>query len=107
MRRLVEFLNWKARWWTERQTLRAVKSPALQEGILSYAIKQARIQREICGLAQGLFKTPLEQMATLDSVGSDNGEEEEGDVTGDIGDDEDSGNEELEGCDDEDDEDDY
>ena len=56
------------------------------------------------GLAQGLFKTPLEEMTTLDSVESDGGEE--GDVTGDIGDDEDSGDEELEGCNDDDDEDD-
>ena len=85
-------------------TLRTVKNAALQEGILSYAIKQARIQRDLCGLAQGLFKTPLEEMTTLDSVGSDGGEE--GDVTGDIGDDKDSGDEELEGCNDDDDEDD-
>lgn len=105
MRRLVEFLNWKARWWTERQTLRLVKSPALQEGIFSYAIKQARVQRELCGLAQGLFKTPLENMATLDSGGSDNGEEE-GDVTGDFGGDEDSEEEGFEGGDDDDDDDD-
>ena len=82
-----------------------VKSPALQEGIFSYAIKQARVQRELCGLAQGLFKTPLENMATLDSGGSDNGEEE-GDVTGDFGGDEDSEEEGFEGGDDDDDDDD-
>jgi len=76
MRHLVKFLNWKAQWWTERQNLCLVKSPALQEGIFSYAIKQARVQCELCSLAQGLFKTPLENMATLDSGGSDNGEEE-------------------------------
>ena len=98
MRRLVEFLNWKARWWTERQTLRTVRDPALKEGILSYAIKQACIQCELCALAQGLFKTPLEEMTTLDSAGCEEG----GDVDGDIGDDEDSVDEELEGCNDDD-----
>ena len=84
MRRLVEFLNWKARWWTERQTLRPVNNVALLEGITSYAIKQTRVQRELGALAQTLFKTPLEEMdATLDSMGSGDDEEEddEGDET--------------------------
>jgi len=84
MRRLVEFLNWKARWWTERQTLRSSNNKALFEGITSYAIKQARVQRELSALAQNLFKTPLEEMdAALDSMGDD---EDEGDEVNEVGD---------------------
>ena len=79
MRRLVEFLNWKARWWTVRQTLRSSTNKALLEGITSYAIKQARVQRELGALAQNLFKTPLEEMdAALDSMGDDEDGEDEG-----------------------------
>jgi len=106
MRRLIEFLNWKARWWTVRQTLRLVKDPALQEGLLSYAIKQSRIQRELCNLAQGLFKTPLEDMSTLDSVSGDDDEDEEGVITGNAGDNEESNDEGFEGCGGDDDDDD-
>ena len=106
MRRLIEFLNWKARWWTVRQTLRPVNNSALQEGLLSYAIKQARVQRELSSLAQGLFKTPLEEMGSLDSMGGDDGEDDdEENITGSVGDDEDEEEEGFEGCDDEDDED--
>ena len=106
MRRLIEFLNWKARWWTVRQTLRPVNNSALQEGLLSYAIKQARVQRELSSLAQGLFKTPLEEMGSLDSMGGDDGEDDdEENITSSVGDDEDEEEEGFEGCDDEDDED--
>jgi len=84
MRRLVEFLNWKARWWTERQTLRSVTSKALLEGITSYAIKQARVQRELGTLAQNLFKTPLEEMDAVFDDGDDNDEDDGGHGVGDV-----------------------
>jgi len=44
MRRLVEFLNWKARWWMAMQALRTPNDRALREGLTSYAVKQAHIQ---------------------------------------------------------------
>jgi len=79
MRRFVEFLNSKAQWWTERQALRKPKDCALQEGLASYAVEQAQIQRDICSASQALFKTPLEEMETIVDEVYDEDEEEEGD----------------------------
>jgi len=112
MRRLVEFLNWKARWWTERQTLRPVNNMALLEGITSYAIKQTRVQCELGASAQTLFKTPLEEMdVTLDSMGGgdDEDEDDERDVImeGIADDNEEEGFEGSANNDDEDEEEDY
>lgn len=105
MRRLVEFLNWKARWWTERQTLRSANDKALREGITSYAIKQARVQRELGALAQNLFKIPLEEIDTALGDGDDD-DEDEGNEVGDMEDTaDDDGEEGFEGSGNSDDED--
>jgi len=106
MRRLVEFLNWKARWWTERQTLRSSNNKALLEGITSYAIKQARVQRELGALAQNLFKTPLEEIDAALGGGDDEDEEDGKNMSGDMEDTaDDCGEEGFEGSGDDDDED--
>lgn len=44
MRRVLEFLKWKAKWWDARAVARSVNSLTLREGIESYAVKQARLQ---------------------------------------------------------------
>jgi len=62
MRRCIESLNWEARWWTERHASRVVVDHALTEGLVSYAIKQTTIKRELIASAQSLFKTPLEDV---------------------------------------------
>jgi len=62
MRRLVEFLMWMARVWSERQSKRVVGDKALAEGLVAYAVEQAALQRRLCAAFQTLFKTPLQEM---------------------------------------------
>ena len=62
MRRYIESLNWEARWWTGRHASRVVVDKALTEGLISYAVKQAAIKRELIAASQSLFKTPLEDV---------------------------------------------
>ena len=47
MRRVLQFLEWHARWWEGRQTQHDGSSPELAEGVLAYACKQASIRRSI------------------------------------------------------------
>ena len=43
MRRIIEYLNWKAAWWRERSTLRTHTDTTVSSGISGYANKQAAI----------------------------------------------------------------
>jgi hypothetical protein len=43
MRRVLYFLDWKARWWTDQIPLQANKPPELREGCIAYAAKQATV----------------------------------------------------------------
>jgi hypothetical protein len=54
MRRVIHFLDWRAKWWQERADLRPDVDPALRNGLHAYAAKQADIQQ---GLARSFAKT--------------------------------------------------
>jgi hypothetical protein len=41
MRRVLQYLNWKATWWLQQQGHRADASPDIRNGIDAYAAKQA------------------------------------------------------------------
>jgi hypothetical protein len=43
MRRVVEYLNWRAAWWRERSSLRTDADSSVLSGIFGYANKQAAI----------------------------------------------------------------
>lgn len=47
MRRVITFLDWKAKWWVQRASLRTDTSPALQSGLRAYAHKQAFICKDL------------------------------------------------------------
>ena len=47
MRRVLQFLEWHARWWEGLQTRHDGSSPELAEGVSAYACKQASIRRSI------------------------------------------------------------
>ena len=53
MRRVIHFLDWRARWWQERAELRPDVDPALRNGLCAYAAKQADLQQ---GLARSFAK---------------------------------------------------
>jgi hypothetical protein len=58
MRRVVEFLDWHARWWRSLEGLRATMQPeaALREGHAAYAHKQAGYMEGLSTRFQELWK---------------------------------------------------
>ena len=59
MRRVIDFLEYKAAWWEERTAPRQHISQELAEGLASYAAGQAEVQRDLCQSFIRLWKTPL------------------------------------------------
>jgi hypothetical protein len=59
MRRVLEFLEWKASWWDEQETRRTDIAPDLSEGLQAYAVDQARFQRSLAASFRIMWKTPL------------------------------------------------
>ncbi|KAF8155172.1 hypothetical protein BJ912DRAFT_818400, partial [Pholiota molesta] len=59
MRRVLQFLDWCAKWWEARQTPWTGVTPELKEGLKSYAISQAAVQQGLSAAFQAIWKTPL------------------------------------------------
>ncbi|KAF9471428.1 hypothetical protein BDN70DRAFT_820006, partial [Pholiota conissans] len=59
MRRVLQFLDWRAKWWDSRQQPRIGVAADLQEGLKAFAIDQASIQRQLSTTFQAIWKTPL------------------------------------------------
>ncbi|KAG2111490.1 hypothetical protein DEU56DRAFT_919993 [Suillus clintonianus] len=47
MRRVLEFLDWQAKWWEARVTLRVAEQSEDNEGLVAYAKRQAAIRRSL------------------------------------------------------------
>ena len=77
MRRVVEFLMWMARVWSEQQSKRVVSDKALAEGLVAYAVEQAALQRRLCAAFQTLFKTPLQEMDNVAQESVDHDDDDE------------------------------
>ncbi|KAF8199479.1 hypothetical protein BJ912DRAFT_844731 [Pholiota molesta] len=58
MRRTLEFLEWKAKWWIGRPSLRTGLSKELAEGLNVYALNQASLQRSLAQEFRALWITP-------------------------------------------------
>jgi uncharacterized membrane protein YgcG len=70
MRRVLEFLEWRAKWWEARRKPRTNISPELQEGLEAYATGQATDQRALSIAFQKVWKTPLNLVDDIDSSNS-------------------------------------
>ncbi len=83
MRRVLDFLEWKAAQWDSRRYGRANVSAELQEGIRAYAVEQAKLQRLLSASFKALWKTPLDKIERLideeaDEPAVDEPDDEEG-----------------------------
>lgn len=65
MRRVLEFLEWKATWWDGRWRGLPDAAPALAEGLRSYAVDQAMLQRSLAASFRLLWRTPLANVDTV------------------------------------------
>ncbi|PPQ77173.1 hypothetical protein CVT26_008093 [Gymnopilus dilepis] len=60
MRRVLEYLGWKAMWWRERLDSRGGLDKALTEGVKAFATGQADLQLQLASHFRALWKSPLE-----------------------------------------------
>jgi len=94
MRRVLESLEWKSRWWKARLESRNNVGKDIREGLNAYALRQSSLQLALAEKFRELWKSPLADSA-VKSVGlqtkvGDTGEAGEEDDD-DEGDDEDGG----------------
>ncbi|KAF9472049.1 hypothetical protein BDN70DRAFT_819206, partial [Pholiota conissans] len=59
MRRVIQFLDWRGKWWDARRQSRTGVAADLQEGLEAYALGQAAVQRQLSIRFQATWKTPL------------------------------------------------
>ncbi|KAF8954794.1 hypothetical protein BDZ97DRAFT_1927721 [Flammula alnicola] len=70
MRRVLAFLEWKAKWWRSRELAREGVSKDLAEGLAAYARSQARLQDSLAAHFRELWKAPLQDNTLADNVNS-------------------------------------
>ena len=61
MRRVVEFLKWKSKWWVLR-TGHWSADEGLAEGLRTYAHKQSLLQNNLSQQFQAIWKKPLQEV---------------------------------------------
>ena len=59
MRRVLESLEWKARWWIDRSKVVRNVGKDIQEGLVSYAHRQSSMQMALAHKFRELWKSPL------------------------------------------------
>lgn len=95
MRRVLEFLKWKARWWKERKEQQDDTAKDFREGIQSYAQTQGNIQAALSNKFQKLWMAPLdegdgdsdEEQVSMTEAANEGDDDDEGDERDDKGDD--------------------
>ena len=78
MRRVIEFLKWKSKWWVLKAEHQS-EDNGIAEGLHAYAHKQASLQNSLSQHFQLIWKIPLEELSVgIDGVDDDSdGDSEE------------------------------
>jgi len=94
MRRVLESLEWKARWWMDRSKDVRDVGKDVQEGLVSYAQRQSSMQKALAAKFRELWQSPLK-----DATEGLEGVQVEDKVGGEVIDEDDEGESETEdGC---------
>jgi hypothetical protein len=72
MRRVLEYLEWKAKWWTLQVGLRSVDN-GLSEGLHAYAEVQSQLQRSLVNHFRSIWKQPLQGLNSPPTPNNDQG----------------------------------
>ncbi|KDR65401.1 hypothetical protein GALMADRAFT_81900, partial [Galerina marginata CBS 339.88] len=70
MRRVIAFLEWKAKWWIGKMFMRVGEGKDLDEGLYSYAKTQSDLQRSLATHFAALWRKPLEEETSADQEGT-------------------------------------
>lgn len=65
MRRVLDFLKWRAKWWDAKASLRSKVGLEMSEGLKAYALQQADLQRSLATSFKTLWTTPLADVEEL------------------------------------------
>ena len=100
MRQVLEFLAWRADWWTKRLDWRGVTSKDLMEGLHAYAHSQADLQTTLSAKFRTIWRAPLDDASRADDpTGEDDpnaSDSEDGDEGDDpVADDDEDDNEDM------------
>ncbi|KDR81126.1 hypothetical protein GALMADRAFT_61075 [Galerina marginata CBS 339.88] len=80
MRRVLEFLRWKADWWMARKASRTGLTKELAEGVEGFALTQKNLQTDLANHFRALWKAPLSEDSTNPNSGAENdGDDDEDD----------------------------
>ena len=102
MRRVIEFLRWRAKWWIDRAYNHTINDKSTSEGLVSYANRQAALQLALAASFQSKWERSLKE-----GLGGDDEEETPEEDGEDEDEDEDEDEEEDEDEDEDEDNDDY
>ncbi|KAF8907258.1 hypothetical protein CPB84DRAFT_1744643 [Gymnopilus junonius] len=101
MRWVLAFLEWKSRWWQDRQCTRTGLEKSMVEGVQAFALRQSSLQSQLAAHFHKLWKAPLEDSekeASNDSHTTPASQKDTGDDNDDNDDDDDDdADEQLEG----------
>ena len=93
MRRVLTYLDWRARWWSSKQEARKVEDITIVEGLRAYCVSQPLLQRQLHDSFQTIWKGPLDGSVNQEEdedEDEDGDEDEDDDGEGDSDEDEDS-----------------
>jgi hypothetical protein len=79
MRRTLEFLQWKAKWWLSRSDLRSAE-PGVAEGLRAFAQGQAELQLSLSKEFRSIWQQPLRDQEAENRDGDDEDDEDEDDA---------------------------
>lgn len=78
MRRVLEFLEWRASWWEQRSERRTVTDRGVSEGLRAYGLRQAALQRALATDFSLTWQQPLQEAEHESSFLGNDDEDEDG-----------------------------
>ena len=77
MRRVGQFLGWRARWWIERANRRECVNKGIQEGLSAYARRQASIRYQMKENFEKLWQSVSLWVASGEIIGKEDEDRQE------------------------------
>ena len=79
MRRVLEFLQWKADWWLQRTDSRTTVDASLSEGLQAYCKEQSYVQSLLSISFRALWRTPLQDGEDEGAEGDEHNDDDDPD----------------------------
>jgi hypothetical protein len=77
MRRVLEFLRWKADWWSRHIESRTMADASQSEGLQAYCMEQSYVQSLLSITFRMLWKTPLQDSKDESMEGDEHNDDDD------------------------------